>query len=403
VSPWLHVVGLGDDGLAGLTAAARALVERAELLVGGARHLALAAGSGAELLAWESPLSRTVERIAERRGRPVVVLGSGDPLWYGIGVTLARRFPAEEIRVLPHVGAFSLAAARMLWPLAECETLTLHGRPAERVLLHVAPGARLLILSADGTTPARVAELLVRSGWGASELTVLEHLDGPREARLDAVAKDWAEERCADLNTIAVHCRATSGARILARTPGLPDEAFEHDGQITKREIRAATVAALAPMPGEALWDVGAGCGSVAIEWLRAARGTRAHAVERSGERCRMIAVNAAELGVPELNIVEGAAPAALDGLPPPDAVFVGGGVSVPRVLDAAWAALRPGGRLVANAVTLEGEAALLARHTRAGGTLTRIAVSRAAPIGGRTGWRPLMPVTQYAAVKPCG
>jgi precorrin-6Y C5,15-methyltransferase (decarboxylating) len=403
VSPWLHVVGLGDDGLAGMAAAARTLVERADLLVGGERHLALVERAGAERLAWESPLSRTVERIAERRGRPVVVLGSGDPLWYGIGVTLARRFPPGEIRVLPHVGAFSLAAARMLWPLAECETLTLHGRPAERVLLHVAPGARLLILSADGTTPARVAELLARSGWGPSAMTVLEHLDGVQERRRQALAQDWDDERCADLNTIAVQCRAAPGARILPRTPGLPDEAFEHDGQLTKREIRAATLAALAPLPGEVLWDVGAGCGSVAIEWLRAARGTRAHAVERSRERCRIIAVNAAELGVPELAIVEGTAPAPLGGLPPPDAVFIGGGVSEPGVLDAAWDALRPGGRLVANAVTLEGEAALVGRYARIGGTLTRIAVSRAAAIGGRTGWRPLMPVTQYAAVKPCG
>jgi precorrin-6Y C5,15-methyltransferase (decarboxylating) len=354
----------------------------------------------AERLVWESPLKRTVDAIAGWRGRRVVVLASGDPLWYGVGVTLARRFSPEEMIVLPQRGAFSLAASRLAWPLAECVTLTVHGRPIERVVLHLAPGARLLILSADGATPGRVAELLRRHGWGPSRLIALEHLDGPAERRIEGTAEDWTAPRLADLNTLAVECRPGLAARPLSRLAGLPDDSFESDGQLTKREVRAATLAALAPLPGETLWDVGAGSGSVAIEWLRGAAHTKAVAVERDAARCAVIARNAALLGVPELRIIEGAAPGALDGLPPPDAVFVGGGAAEPGVMERAWDALRPGGRLVANAVTLEGEAVLLDWRARTGGALTRIAVARAGEIGGRPGWRPLIPVTQLAATK---
>jgi precorrin-6B C5,15-methyltransferase / cobalt-precorrin-6B C5,C15-methyltransferase len=403
VTPWLAVIGIGEDGVAGLSAAARALVEGAELLVGGERHLALVPESKAERLAWRQPLTDTIPLIAARRGARVVVLASGDPLWYGVGATLARHFAAGEMTILPQPSAFSLAAARLLWPLEACVTLSVHGRPIDAIRLHLAPGARLLLLTADGDTPVEVAKLLTDGGWGPSAMTVFAQMGGERERRIDATAETWPLGRVAALNTLAIHCRLGPGARPLSRRAGLPDDAFEHDGNLTKREIRAATLAALAPLPGELLWDIGAGHGSIAIEWLRAADDSRAVAVERDAMRCAAIARNAAALGVPELRVVQGAAPAALAGLPAPDAIFLGGGVSESALWDALWAALKPGGRVVANAVTLAGEAELLRRREAHGGELTRIQAARAEPVGGFLAWRPLLPVTQVALVKPRG
>jgi precorrin-6B C5,15-methyltransferase / cobalt-precorrin-6B C5,C15-methyltransferase len=400
VRPWLAVVGIGEDGLAGLAPAARTFVDTAEVLVGGDRHHAMVPGEDAERLVWERPLADTIAAIAERRGRRVVVLASGDPLWYGIGVALLRRFPPAEMTIVPYPSTFSLAAARLGWPLAECRAITLHGRPLDRLRLDLAPKQRLLVLSEDGGTPCAVARLLTELGWGPSVLTVLAHLGGARETVVRGEARSWGERRVADLNTIAIECRAEPGTRALPRLAGLPDEAFEHDGQLTKREVRAATLAALMPLPGETLWDVGAGNGSIAIEWLRAGGRRRAVAIECQPARAAAIARNAARLGVPGLEIVVGAAPAAMHGLPPPDAVFVGGGIDDAALLPAVWAALPAGGRLVANVVTAEGEARLLDWQARYGGVLTRIAVSRAEPAGVHHIWRPLTPVTQLAAVK---
>lgn len=393
---WLHIVGIGEDGINGLSPAARAVVERAEVLVGGVRHLAMIPDGAAEKLSWTRPLPATFPELAARRGRRVVVLASGDPMWFGIGATLARQFPRDEMMVLPHAGAFSLAAARLAWPLATTATISLHGRPLEALALNLVPEAHILALSEDGSTPAAVARFLTARGWGPSRLTVFEHLGGDRERRLDGTAEDWAHAPGAELNTLAIVCRAGPKAVVLPRTPGLPDDAFVHDGQLTKREVRAATLAALAPLPGQTLWDVGAGCGSIGIEWMRAADHAPAIAVEREAARRDYIQRNASALGVPGLRVVAGEAPDALAGLPAPDAVFVGGGLSTPRLVETCLAALKPGGRLVANAVTLEGEAALIAWHGRSGGDLTRLAVSRAAPVGPFQGWRSLMPVTQW-------
>ena len=406
-SRWLSIVGLGEDGWDGLSPAARALVEGAELVVGGARHLSLVPEmSGQERMAWPSPLPDAYPALLERRGRRVCVLASGDPSWYGIGATLTRLVPADEMLAVPAPSAFSLAAARMGWPLQDCTTLTVHGRPLELVIPHLQPGARLLILSWDGTTPAKLAALLRARGFGPSRLTALEAMGGPRERHAASSAEDWAaeswtEEGVADLNTLAVECAATPGARILPRTPGLPDDWFEHDGQITKREIRAVTLSWLAPRHGELLWDIGAGSGSIGVEWMLSDPANRAIAVEHKADRAARIPANAAAFGVPGLELVRGKAPEALSGLPAPDAVFIGGGLTNDGVLDACWSALKPGGRIVANAVTLESEAMLIATHKRLGGQLSQIAVSRAAPIGGFTGWRPLMPVTLWLAEKP--
>ena len=404
MTPWLSIIGLGEDGPEALSPAAQALVESAEVLVGGARHLAMIPADGRERLTWTSPLSDLIGRILERRGQRICILATGDPMHYGIGVTLARQVPREEMTVLPGLSAFSLAAARLGWALESLECLTLHGRPL--ALLHPAiqPGARILALSDDAATPGKAAALLCARGYGESVLSVLEHMGGAKERRIEALAQDWGARESADFNTLAIACVAGPEAAERPRTPGLPDAAFRHDGQMTKREVRAVTLAALGPAPGECLWDIGAGCGSVAIEWMRADRRNRALALERKAERLALIAENAAALGTPQLRIVQGEAPAAFETLgdgEAPDAVFLGGGLSAPGAMEAAWDALGPGGRLVANAVTLEGEQALAAFRAGRGGDLIRLAVSRAEAVGPFTGWRPLMPVTQLRAVKP--
>ncbi|OIR09109.1 precorrin-6Y C(5,15)-methyltransferase [mine drainage metagenome] len=393
--PWLAVIGLGDDGLEGLAPAARALLDTAELIVGGARHLALLPPGGPERMAWTSPFADSLPRLLAWRGRRVCVLASGDPQWFGAGVTLARAVPPDEMTILPHPGAFSLAAARLGWALQDCRCLTAHGRPLEALPLHFHPGARLLVLSENRHTPARLAALLCQRGWGTARLSVLEHLGGAAERRLEGTAEAWPHAPGADLNTIAVALERGPALPLIA---GLPDALFRHDGQLTKREARAVTLAALAPWPGAVLWDLGAGCGSIAIEWARA--GGRAVAVERDAARRALIAHNAAALGVPDLEIVAGTLPAALEGLAPaPDAVFIGGGLSE-TLLKTAWALLPPGGRLVCNSVTAESEALLLAWQASHGGDMMRLAVSRLEPVGRFHGWQPLRPVTQYVGLK---
>jgi precorrin-6Y C5,15-methyltransferase (decarboxylating) len=396
MTPWLSVIGIGEDGTAGLSPSARALLDAAEVVVGGSRHLGLVAGP-AEKLSWPSPFAGAQALLESLRGRRVVVLASGDPMWFGIGATLARWLDPDDYTVLPHPGAFALAAALLKWPLQECLCLTAHGRPVDGLALHLAPGQKLLVLAEDGRTPELVADLLRQHGFGPSPMAVCEHLGGLKERVSRALAADW-QDASADLNVIAVDCIAAPGVRSPSRLGGLPDDAFLHDGQLTKREIRAVTLSALAPLPGELLWDIGAGCGSVAIEWMRA--GGRAVAVEPRPERCDRIARNAARLGVPALEVLRAMAP---DGLPggTPDAVFVGGGISVPGVLQAGWAALAARGRLVANAVTAEGEAELLRFRSDHGGDLIRLSVSRLAPTGGFHTWHPAMPVTQYVGWKP--
>ncbi len=407
-APWLTVIGIGDDGAAGLEPAARRLIETAEVLVGGDRHQAMIPNSAAERLTWRCGIGSVLDAIAARRGQAVVVLTSGDPMWYGAGANLARRFPPDEMTVLPHPGAFSLAAARMGWPLADVETLTVHGRPLSVLNRILQPGARLFVLSRDGGTPTAAACLLVGRGFGASSITVFEHLGGKAEARIDGIAESWDRPRTADLNVLAIQCRAAAGARLLPPVPGLPDDAFIHDGKMTKREIRAAAISALAPLPGQTLWDVGAGAGSVAIEWLRSlpryrpggGGPARAFAIEHDSARCRVIARNADALGVPELVVVEGRAPDALAALSPPDSIFLGGGLSQPGVIDACWRALPPGGRLVAHAVTVEGSAGLSDLWRAHGGDLIRLAISRAGPVGRWSAFRPAMEVTQLTAIK---
>jgi precorrin-6B C5,15-methyltransferase / cobalt-precorrin-6B C5,C15-methyltransferase len=399
---WLSIVGIGEDGIEGLNPVARGLIGSAEIVFGGRRHLALAASliRGAQR-PWPSPFDGVAEEVLRHRGRAVCVLASGDPFHYGVGAVLARHIDAREMIVVPAPSAFSLAAARLSWSLPETVLLSLHGRTLDLIRPYLQPGAHILALTSDGDAPAALAKLLTECGFGVSRLTVLAALGGPRENIHVTTAAGFELGATGALNVVALDVAAASGARILARTPGLADDLFEHDGQITKREIRAVTLSSLAPRRGELLWDIGAGSGSVAIEWMLADPSLRAVAVERRADRAARIRRNAAAFGVPDLDIVEGAAPAALSGLATPDAVFVGGGAGDAGVLDAAVRALRPNGRLVVNAVTLETEALLLARRAAFGGDLIRIAVSRADAVGDSTGWRPAMPVTQWTWTKP--
>ncbi|MBD3679937.1 MAG: precorrin-6y C5,15-methyltransferase (decarboxylating) subunit CbiE [Rhodobacteraceae bacterium] len=397
-APWLHVVGIGEDGLEGLSPASLAVVEAAEVIIGGDRHHLLAPDLKARRIAWPSPFDALIDTLVSLKGQRVVVLATGDPLWYSVGARIARAVPAGEIVFHPQLSAFQLAAARMGWSLADVETLTVHGRPVEQMIPWIQPGARLLILTTGAETPAKIAEFLAERGYGGSRMTVLAAMGGPDERRFDGVASGWNAEVPA-FNTMAVECIAGPEAQVFSRLPGLPDEAFSHDGTMTKREVRAMTVARLMPMRGAHLWDIGCGCGSVAIEWMRAAPEALATGIEPRADRRALAAQNALSLGAPKLTLIEGEAPEALKDLPAPDAVFIGGGLS-PQVFEVAWAALKPLGRLVANAVTLESEATLAALHKQHGGELTRIAISRAEPVGPYRGLRPLMPVTQWSLVK---
>jgi len=399
---WLSIVGIGEDGIAGLSAAACGLIGAAEIVYGGRRHLSLAAPliRGAAR-PWPSPFDGAGDEVLRHRGRQVCVLASGDPFHYGVGAMLARRIDAREMLVVPAPSAFSLAAARLGWSLPETILLSVHGRAIDLVRPHLQPGTRILALTSDGEGAAVLAKLLTETGFGASRLTVLEALGGPREQIRAAAAAGFDLGVVDALNTVAIEVEAAPGARVIARTPGLADDLFEHDGQITKREVRAVTLSSLAPRRGELLWDIGAGSGAVAIEWMLAdPLFMRAIAIEQRADRAARIRRNAAAFGVPGLEVVENVAPPALAKLAPPDAVFIGGGAGAAGVLEAAIDALRARGRLVVNAVTLETEATLIARHQKLGGELTRIAIARAAPLGDKSGWRAAMPVTQWVWTK---
>ncbi|WP_210484231.1 precorrin-6y C5,15-methyltransferase (decarboxylating) subunit CbiE [Microvirga antarctica] len=399
--PWLWIVGIGEDGRAGLSADALAAIAGASLIVGGERHLSLAAPLSVETMTWSNPISDTYAQILARRGDRVCVLATGDPFHFGVGAELAKLIPANELICFPQPSAFSLAAARLGWSLPDCACISLHGRALERLIPVLQPGVRVLALSWDGTTPEQAAALLCARGFGSSRLTVLEAMGGPRERRLEMLANRIVPGPIDPLNVLAIEVVADPGARIVTLSPGLRDDWFENDGQLTKADMRAITLAALAPQAGSLLWDVGAGAGSVAIEWMLLHPQNRAIAVESRADRVERIGRNARHLGVPDLTIVTGKAPLALSGLPQPDAIFIGGGASGDGVLDACWSALKSGGTLVVNAVTFDTERMILDRYQRDGGTLKRIALSRLEPVGSVQGWRPAMPVTQWVVVKP--
>jgi precorrin-6B C5,15-methyltransferase / cobalt-precorrin-6B C5,C15-methyltransferase len=400
MAPWLTVVGISEDGFKGLGKNARRALLGASRIFGGQRQLdLLPVCIRGERQLWPSPFS--LEPVLTQRGEPICVLASGDPMLFGVGASLTRQVPSNEMLIIPAPSSCSLAAARMGWPLQEIVTLSVVARPIAALNAQLFSGARLLVLSNDGHSPAAIAALLRERGFGPSRMTVLEHLGGESERRVDGIASDWTDPAITDLNLIAIECIAESTAPRLSRLAGLPDAAFKHDGQLTKRDVRAITLARLAPVPGELLWDVGAGSGSIGIEWMRAHPSCRTLAIEADAGRQQLIEHNRDTLGVPGLQLIRGSAPQALTGLERPDAIFIGGGVTRDGVLDTCWAQLKPGGRLIANAVTLQSEMTLMAWREQHGGELTRIHIAQAQPLGEFDTWRQALPITLLDVVKP--
>ena len=395
---WLTLIGMGEDGRDGLCPAAARLIAQARFVIGGARHLALLGETGAETLVWSSPFEDGIKEILARRGTEVCVLASGDPFLYGVGSLLAAHVPPEEMICFPAPSSLSLAAARLGWALQDCDIVSLHGRPFERIIPHLRPKAKLLVISWDAETPRRLAELLCARRLGRSRMILLEALGGPRERLSEMRADDFAAQSVDPLNLVAIEIEAGDDSVWIPLTPGLPDEWFETDGQITKREVRALTLSALAPWPGACLWDIGAGSGSIGIEWMLAHPRNCAFAIEPREDRAARIARNAAALGVPDLVIISGRAPEAFGRLPEPDAIFVGGGGG--EVIDAAYKTLTSGRILVANAVTLETQSFLTERQAQHGGRLTMIDIARAEALGAFRGWQKAMPIVQWTVTK---
>ncbi len=396
------VVGMGADGWAGLGEAARLLILDAPLVIAGHRLQALLPDiPGQDRRPWPSPMLPGLPMLLEEyRGRDVLVVASGDPLVSGVGTTLIEKLGRAHVRVIPAVSSVALARARMGWSAESTEVVSVVGRDVHAVLAPVAPGRRLIVLSADERTPLEVAGLLVGAGYGPSRLTVLGDLGTAAESSVCGTAAAWDDLPCPRLNLVCVDLIAEPGATVRAGLAGLPDEAFEHDGQLTKRDVRASALARLAPVPGQLLWDVGAGAGSIAIEWARTHPRCAAVAVERDPVRAERIGRNARSLGVPRLRVVRGSAPSALADLPAPDAVFIGGGAGGAGVIQSCWQALGPAGRLVVHAVTLETESILVGHYRTLGGELVRLSVERAAPVGSFTGWVPGRAVVQWSVTK---
>ncbi|MCF4167389.1 precorrin-6y C5,15-methyltransferase (decarboxylating) subunit CbiE [Zavarzinia compransoris] len=391
--PWLSIIGIGEDGLAGLGVSSRNALAAAEFVFGGPRHLALA-GVGARGRPWPVPFD--IGPVIACRGRRTAVLASGDPFWHGAGAVLARALEAGEWVAYPAPSTFALAAARLGWALECTACLGLHAAPFEGMLTHLRAGARLLCLLRDGAAPARLAAWLCDRGFGDSRLHVLEALGGPRERIRATRARDFALDDVATPVAIAIEAAGPPG---LPRAPGLPDDRFVHDGQITKAPVRALTLSALAPRGGEMLWDLGAGSGSIAVEWCLAAGG-RAVAVERRADRLAGLDANLAAFGLRDrVTVIGGEWADALPDLPAADAVFVGGGATA-ATLAALWARLRPGARLVINAVTLETEHLLAEAAARLGGTLLRFELAEAKPLGSFRGWVPARPIVQWSVTK---
>ncbi len=401
MTKWLTIIGMGEDGYEGLSATAKLVLQNTDVIVGSERLFGFLPALKAERQEWPQPFSAVVDQMKPLRGRNTVILATGDPMNYGVARKLLEFIPFAEMTVIPHLSAFSHVASRMGWSLPDCDTLTLHGRDAANIEAFIQPHAKLIVLTEDASTIHEVARRLVARGFEKSNITVLENMGGVREAKSSSVADTLPAKTFSDLNTLAIECVAGAKPFIRSRLAGLPDDAFIHDGQLTKREVRAATLAALSPAPDQLLWDIGAGCGSVAIEWMRSTRGCEAVAFESNTERLNMIAQNADRLGTPRLKIVAGDVPSALTGQRAPDAVFIGGGIGIPGVFETAWDKLKSGGRMVANVVTIEGEMHLYDLQEKHGGDLVRLEISNLTPIGPYRALKPRMAVTQWRAQKP--
>jgi precorrin-6B C5,15-methyltransferase / cobalt-precorrin-6B C5,C15-methyltransferase len=400
MKPWLTIIGIGEEGFEGLSSKARLALASSQNIIGSKRTLAMLPNNAATHHEWPQPFSAVVDQLKPLHGTSTAILATGDPMNYGVARKLLTFISKSEVTIIPHLSAFTLAAARMGWSLPDCDCFTIHGRPAANVETFIQPDARLLILTQDETSPAEVCRRLTARGFETSEVTVLENLGGGKEKTTTFKAKALPDQNWSPLNTLAIHCIASPNAKIWSRLAGLPDDAFEHDGQLTKREVRAATLAALAAAPDQLLWDVGAGAGSIAIEWMRSTRGCEAIAIEPDDARCAMIATNMDQLGTPRLKLVKGSAPEALKGLEAPHAIFIGGGIDDEGVFETCWQHLRPHGTLVANTVTLEGERRLITLQEKHGGDLIRMDVSTLTHVGDMRALRPRMSVLQWRVRK---
>lgn len=401
---WLDVIGIGEDGFEALSLPSRKALENADVIIGGDRHHALTPHLDAERIHWPRPFSKMIATVTAHRPRKTALLVTGDPLWYSAGAKLLGTVPLKEMQFHPQLSAFQLACVRMGWSLPDIETLTVHGRPIEQLIAYLRSGARLAVLTGGSDAVIAAARLLIDRGYGKSEMTVLAAMGGPHEIRFSHSANDWVTDKDSisvpAFHTLCIECIADANLKFVSRMPGLPDQVFVTDGNFTKREIRAVTVSMLAPYQGELLWDIGIGSGTVAIEWMRAARGSRAIGIDHNPARIEMARRNALQLGVPGLELIQGQVPEALDGLPAPNAVFLGGGLSHESA-KIALERLRPFGRIVANAVTVESDNILAELHSVYGGDLTRLAVSCAKPLGrDQRGWHNHMTVTQWRYTK---
>jgi precorrin-6Y C5,15-methyltransferase (decarboxylating) len=396
--PWLTIIGIGDDGFDShfdsLSEIVHHAITTATLIIGGDRHLQfLPKTIPCKLLRWSSPIQNSIDELLTHRGQPVCILASGDPLCHGIATTLLRSIPLVEMQIIPALSAFTLARSRLGWSSTEVETISLCGRDPAFLRAALYPNAKFLVLSSDQHTPNIVCDRLTEWGYGDADVTILEHLGGPKEKQLHTIARQRFTEPIAELNTIAIQTHNFPSS--------IPDTEYQHDGQLTKQEIRTLTLAALAPFPGQLLWDVGAGSGSIGIEWLRTHPRNQAIAIESHPDRLANISHNAKNLGVPNLKIIAGRAPEALQNLQRPDSIFIGGGVTRSGVFETCWDALKDGGRMVINGVTLESEMKLFQLQQLYGGSLTRIQIQRAEPIGNFLGWKSLSPITQWLVTKP--
>ena len=399
---WLSIIGIGEEGYGSLSSAARLIVDNADIIFGGHRHLAMVPKGKKTFLPWKRPLHSSMDDLIQYRDQEVCVLATGDPFCYGVGNLITKWVPIDEINVIPAPSAFSLATARTGWVFEEIDFVTLHGRNDALLEVVIQPKAKLLILAHSRSTPSMVAKKLVKRGFGESNITVFERMGNLAERTVHGKANDWLENDFDPLHTIAVECIAEPLHTRQSRLSCLADDAFSHDGKITKEDIRSISITALMPAPGQLLWDVGAGCGSISIEWMRRDKRSRAVAIECQEKRLRFIAKNAVMLGTPDLKIINGRAPQALEKLETPDAIFIGGGLSNVGVFEACWQALRVGGRLVVNAVTTESEVMLIKLNQNFGGDLTRITISKTHPLGKHTGWKTLLPTLQWRVTKGC-
>ncbi len=398
---WLSIIGVGEDGFDRLSKPARALLEQAEVLVSSQRIFNLLGDCDKERITWSNNFSETVEKILALKPRKVCILATGDPMFFGIGSTLTRYVSADETDVVPSLSIFSLICAKMMWSQSDAVAISLHGREINSLLRFLHPAAKLVLLSHDNQTPKKVAELLCHVGYEKSKMQVFEHLDGEQETISQTTTDEFALDNISGFNTIALECNAEQAKLPVSRIPGLADHYFSSDGVMTKQHVRALTLCSLAPKSGETLWDVGAGSGTIAIEWLRSVEGTKAYAIEQLPERIDYIHQNANKLGTPELNIIESVADSqTLRKLPEPDAIFIGGGSSDYELIHYCWERLKPNGRLVINSVSVDAEQNLLRAVKEFGGELSRIAVEHLQSLGKQQAWKPERTISHYYVLK---